>query len=846
MHGARVAPLAGLALFFCACAAVRANDDDTLAKYLNRLGLVDLQTFQMEQRIEGAMAGEERRRLAERLADLYSTQLIEHADDRAKYDAILGRIQRLVEKAPEAKTAALDVMLLQADYFRAEGLMTKWLADRTDAASKSAASEILERITPQLGQHQAALHQRVEQLTTQLDNAKSPDDVATGEREIRRVQVVAARAAFFAAWAHYYLALSRPAGVETQTLFTQSRDIFRRILEVDGKYGELDPASLGLESIWRARTLIGLGLAEAASGNSPASQECFNLLDKSPAPPEAKDLSPYWRVQALVQAGLGAEAVAFARPWIESFSGAANQTRVSFCASLVRAGFGGQIADANTGRELAMLGVQGLIKMRQQTAVRQLIEKYRIPVDGNSGFYLRWLRAQQLLDTAEQGKRNEDYTAAERAFSEALAAPDAHQDVAGASQCQYQHAWCLYKTDRLEAAAKSYAAAVEGLKVTDAKTAADSAWMAFVCYQTLAKADRKHVTAAVNSLRDLQRNFPEHPHAKRVDYYIGKLQQAALPLAETLANLERVPPTAPDYLASRFDICRLWHEEWNKGGDNRATAASRLRTAVDQYLAAPGSQTDGERLARAALLGADVALNGQEPDLEAAGKYLATARPFVEGTNDSLRPEFHFRSLQLATARREGTGQRVHADWLAAHAAGSPYELPALIVVAKGLDEQPMAAGESRAADGLRVYRRLVELLGSDPETLRTKKNAVVALSRLAFYASESGDQRVAAEALGKLLVLFPNDQNYLRRAGLATYAAGDYAASLESWRKLVTGLPRGEDRWYEAKYYQLATLLQLDRAKAREAWKQFRLLYPDLGPANWRGKFAELQQQLE
>ena len=108
------------------------------------------------------------------------------------------------------------------------------------------------------------------------------------------------------------------------------------------------------------------------------------------------------------------------------------------------------------------------------------------------------------------------------------------------------------------------------------------------------------------------------------------------------------------------------------------------------------------------------------------------------------------------------------------------------------------------------------------------------------------GDHAAAAKRLSQLLAVFPTDQSYLRRAGLSAFQAGEHAAALEHWRKLVAGLPKNADNWYEAKYYQLACLAQLDRAKAREAWGQYRILYPDLGPPAWRGRFVELQQRIE
>ncbi len=172
-----------------------------------------------------------------------------------------------------------------------------------------------------------------------------------------------------------------------------------------------------------------------------------------------------------------------------------------------------------------------------------------------------------------------------------------------------------------------------------------------------------------------------------------------------------------------------------------------------------------------------------------------------------------------------------------------------MIVAARAIDDQTRnstSLPRERLLEGQRLYQRLVERLGDDPAVLQSKKNAQVAVSRLAHYSGELGEHAEAARGLAKLLAAFPSDRSYLRRAGLSCFKSGDYAAALEHWRKLVAGLPKGGDEWYEAKYYQLASLAQVDRVKARESLAQFRLLFPDFGPPAWRGKFAELQQRVE
>jgi tetratricopeptide (TPR) repeat protein len=144
------------------------------------------------------------------------------------------------------------------------------------------------------------------------------------------------------------------------------------------------------------------------------------------------------------------------------------------------------------------------------------------------------------------------------------------------------------------------------------------------------------------------------------------------------------------------------------------------------------------------------------------------------------------------------------------------------------------------------LYRRLSQLLGDAPDGLTSNRNAQVALSKWAYYASELGRHDEAASGLDRLLLAFPANKDYLRRNGLAHFQAGNFKQALNAWRTLLAGVEKGSDDWFEAKYYQLMCLLRTDEAIARQVWNQFRLLYPNLGSSAWRDRFAELGRQLD
>jgi hypothetical protein len=180
----------------------------------------------------------------------------------------------------------------------------------------------------------------------------------------------------------------------------------------DGKYEELQPQDLGLEVIWRARAVIGLGLTEAALGNIDGSRAAFQLLEQSAAPPEIQDQASYWFVQGLINAGKIDEAQKYAESKIAEFAGSATQGKVSLCVALVRAGFGDPTAASPEARELGMLGISGLAKLGQYNAVQQLLEKYNIPADAQSGFFLQWMQGRRRFAQAQETKKP-DFSGAE-------------------------------------------------------------------------------------------------------------------------------------------------------------------------------------------------------------------------------------------------------------------------------------------------------------------------------------------------------------------------------------------------------------------------------------------------
>ena len=495
----RQGALLGVALLACAIAcgqpdfvrAADATDNEQLEQFLARLGLVDLRIQLLERSLQTASTPEAKLAMARRLADLYAERLMAHADDMAAYNDTLQRIEKLIQAVPAANTAPLQVMLLQADYNRAESLLTAWMNDPQAESSRAEAQQILDRISPSLLQFDTELNKQAEALLARMDETPEGDALTALELEAKRVQGIASRAAYFAAWANYYRGLLTRAAAGADP-YLQARTIFRRIFGNDAALPpDTDPEGLGLESIWRARAMIGLGLSEAACGDPAACEVCFQLIEKGSVPPEIKEQAPYWYLRSLLNAGQYSAAEAYARSQVERMQPPASQGQVSFCAALVREGFTNGAATPDPARQaLGPLGFSGLARLDQLAAITTLIEKYNIPAAQRTGLVLQWAAGQDQFAAAEKSKAAADYQTAADTLRTALKSPEVNTLLGPASRCRYTLAWCLYRLDQFEAAGREFTTALTGLSAARDALDVESAWMAFVSARRGADAAR--------------------------------------------------------------------------------------------------------------------------------------------------------------------------------------------------------------------------------------------------------------------------------------------------------------------------------------------------------------------
>lgn len=840
---------AGLAL-------ARADDNQALDELLTRLNLGDLRLHHMERMYGRETAGDKRIASAKRLADAYAEHLIAAADNAERFTAIQAKIDKLLAEVPEARTPSVEVVLLQADYQRAESLMIRWLDEPANRAPLAEAEAILDRIAPLLVTHQKSLTAAAEASAEALESLKSEQERAAAERQMSRQQAIAARAGYFAGWSSYYRGVAQQNMAAAQPEFAAAKEQFCIVLDVtdEKNYEPVEVDLLGLESIWRSRAVVGLGLAELGLNRPAAAAKVFTWLDHASSPPQLRDQAAYWHVQGMLNVGLFAEAGQLVETQVEGFTGSPSPGKNSLCIAAIRAGAALDDSKKDERQRLVEQGIRGLARMRQFETLDKLIEKHNLAALADaSSFYLSWLRGRQQFLAAEKTTTKADYEAAGKTLTTALAHPQAQRDLTDAGQARYYLGWSQYRLNDLQTAARSFQEAATALKSSLADVAVQALWMQCTCLIQLAQEDKKFVTPAIAALQNLKQDFPSSEQAGRADLLITRLRASHSSPEEAIRELAKVPESDPNFVSAQYEICQLQYQLWTKAkadpGKAAPVAAEVLKTS-DRFLSGTTKEGDWERRLRATLLAVDVLSAESPPNQQRIAALLREAAPAAENVASSnpASIEYQYRRLQLAQKSGDQETVNTAAQWIATNGSGSPYELPALVISARAADaDVESASGADRPArqqEAARIYARLVDLLGDSPTVLATSKNALAASSKLAHYDEQLGRWPQAADRLQRLVEALPSDRRFLRRAGLATFQVGRHEESLDHWRKLLAGTSSGSDDWLEAKYYQIECLLKTDRESADKVWKQFKLLFPEVKSAEWQPKFAELEKQ--
>lgn len=821
------------------------DEPQQLDALLARLGLAELRLHHLEQRLNNETDASRRAELSKQLVDRFVEALLAAAEDPSRFALLRAQVETFLAANPAARTPEIDIVLLQAEYQQAESALIAWQEDpRGVAAGRDAARATLARIQPLLARHQETLIAEADKTADSIDALQSEQQRQTAEQQLARQRTLAARADYFAGWSAYYLGVaradSRAAQADSraaQADYQQAKQHFLRLLDISDEddYQHVEPDALGLDSVWRARAVIGLGLAELGLARARTGERVLAWLNQAAVAPSIREQVHYWQLRGLLNADLRSPAAELASREVAGLIPPPSAGNNTFCVTAVRGG--ARLPPGPERRTLVLAGISGLAQLRQFDALDKLISQWGLD-DGDlaADFHLTWLRGRRQYLAAEKSRDAAAFQTAAATLTAALDAPAARDHLQAAAQARYYLAWTRYRLGELDAAAQLFAAAAAALRANYADVAAQAQWMRATCLVERSQQDPRQAAAAIAALQAFKQEFPASPEAERVDLVVARLRAAHTSGEDSLQELARVKPDDPTYASAQFEICRIQHQLWSQAKENTGQAKPR---AADLLASVHRTLGLGDRMAadlrlKAALLGVDALRRSEPPDWSQIGSLLdqvaGDAQP-VPATATS-RIEYAYRRLELAQQERRIAEANEHAAWIAAHGAGTPYELPALILLARATDQSLAAAPPSDRPQKLtaarNTYERLVRLLGESPAAYSASKNALAASAKLAHLDEELGNWREAADRLEKLVAAQPADRRLLRRAALAAFHARRYAPSLAHWRTLLGGLDSGTADWLEAKSYQIKCLQHTDPESAEKTRRQFELLYPD------------------
>ncbi|MEX1041426.1 MAG: hypothetical protein WDZ51_12385 [Pirellulaceae bacterium] len=838
-------------------AQARVTNYRQVDSYLQRLGLTDQRIILAERALEAGVPTGDRKELVETVADLYAARLLAIAEDSAESRRLLVKVGELLRNYPEADTPAIRVLLLQADYNRAEAAATRWINDPDQTESRDAARKILERIAPELVLRQGELLKQVDEKYEVLDRMPRGSQRDAREQEAKQLESVSGRAAFFGAWANYYLVVVKET-TGSSSLTQEAIRLFQDLLSINPEnLADIEPETLGLEQEWRARALIGLGLAEVMEGNTARAQQYFQWLRTGGTSHELADQADYWFVRGLLSAGKWQVALEYCRKLPAAFQTPSTPGKTSLAVMLADSGLRGGGNNDAVRQELGTLGLTALAKLGHHAAAIKLMEKYDVPLGANPDFYGLWLYGQRQFAAAEKSQEDEDYQQARQWLTKAIDHPEADADPASLGECRYTLAWCLYRLKQYAEAGNLFRDASLGLKAINPNKGAEAAWMSFVAYQSLATDEPRYALSAIDVLEQLKRDYPDHNYAKRADFFIAKLQQSRGSLTASIRQLQSVSADDPSYFTAQYDLCVLLRQQVDRAQSDaeKKSYAQQVREVADKLqglIAQAGGKARLNQVAQATrgqLLVAELARLGHL-DEALRDRYLSQAGSLVARLEDTepTVAQFHYESLRQA--RDQGNQGKLtgHVDWLLKHGRGTNYETTALIIKAMEIDQRTAAnppSDDQVWQQGYDVYSRLAERLNFSAKTVASSNNTKVAGSKAAYFAEQTGRPDEAARLLRVLVEAFPNETEYLRRTGKVEFESNNFTAALPHFRKLLLGVPRDSEAWFEAKYYQLASLRQTDPPQAKKVLSQFQLLHSDWGNPVWRDRIKEVAAEI-
>ena len=384
--------LCGLFVLICMSNFVTAQDLSPteslrLENYLNRMNLDRLVAAHLRQRLATTEDADERKMLAEKLANVYATQLLDpkanQEPSETKADA-----NRLFAIYPDLDSPLLRVAIMHARYQQANLDFHQWWYAAQPTGSRQNITDLLRDLIQDLLQLKQRMENRRNELTVseQFGNPTHSQGLETIENVLIHTQ-------YLIGWSTYFRSVVE-RGNQAEWLAI-SEDHFRDFLQIERTklIVEVAESWFDFDSGWTARGLIGLALCKEAQNQLAASRKCFELLTNANRK-SLNEVMPLWKLKSALFAERVTTALQLAQQFKASTTLSAD-SRVRYWTTACRGGMALLSSGSNDARRLVQLAMAGLTREMQADIIQELVTEYNIRLPSDN-FLGNWIQGGQL------------------------------------------------------------------------------------------------------------------------------------------------------------------------------------------------------------------------------------------------------------------------------------------------------------------------------------------------------------------------------------------------------------------------------------------------------------------
>lgn len=840
---------------------------DELGDLLDRLDLKQLRATLIEQKLTGTVDFDEQARLRSELARLYVGQLEDFIESPEEFARVAKRLEDLESSVADLTRPEIRFQRLEARFRHGEYLLAQYREDRRRRELLVAIGRNFETVAEKFDALERECEKQIEKLET-FDAGPDSLENLKADSTIEKLSDISYRSLYYAGWSFFHRGMARQDGKAARPEFIRALGFFCSFLDIspEDDIGTWDTDFLELGSMRNSQAFLGVALAFLAIGQNADADACLEILRSSAAPDTIREQLALWQIQTLLELGRLTDAVELAEPYLNNPNTLSELERgkialmmIRFSQAMLTSGSPSTITATTrkTLNRISNLGLRTLAQLRQFTLVRKLMEDYEIQLTGNS-FYLDWIRGQNLYQDAEKSGRTVDYLKAANQLNVAVRMGDSIAKtesspipVLDLERCRYHLGWAWYKGEDYPKAAECFEWVIARIARFDPKTAATAAWLQHDCYLRMADKQPEHFGRAIKILENLIARFPDSELAGKARLQIVKLRQTRMDAKDAVEKLKDVVKESPDPL-SRYELCLAEYRNYLQlvsQGKDTTQAAKELRSLLAE-MQPPAKGLSRPQILKLVLIRIDLMMRQDINRRTEIDQLVEQAVALAAGVeNLSLLAELHYRQSRIAAHRKDDSAVAEHVRWLVENGDGTVYQKSVLVTRAQQLETRLRSnptKGSKRSEilkELIDVYTKLAKSTGYNRESISTRKNSRVAISRLADLQLETGDNVSAEKNLELLVGAFPKNVSYLAKYARVLMANRRYNQALEIWRMLVRGLKKETEAWYEAKYNQIECLRLTNNPAAKQSLEQFLALYDP--PADWQSRFKALAEKL-